>query len=933
MMENHEENENKEHSIETTSIESKHEKSPDEILKRRKEAVIRSLKENNNWFVYALLAIVVTISVKIRSSNVPGLRDITTGGWSLGPDLDPYLFLRWAEYIVEHGKLFAVDSMRYVPIGYETNRELILHPYLIAWFHNVYSFLGFGSGSVIESAARYPVFIFALTVIVFFFMTRKIFAESLGVNRANIIALISSFFLSVLPPLLPRTIAGIPEKESSGFLLLFLSFYLFLIAWNDKNLKKQIFFALLSSITTIGMMLVWGGHLFLFSTIALSVLLAFIFGQVNKNKRYVYALWIIPTFIIPGFFVQKFAIGNLLTSVTRTVPLLVLLIIFVDKSIFNTRIKKLKRLFDFKRVSGARRIYAIVGTLALSLAIVAFFFGPNIIISNLTDIAEYLVTPISTRLGVTVAENRQPFFNEWANNFGPQVKNIPLFFWLFLMGAVYLFNKSLMKFKPKEKFVLTIAYVIFLISVVFSRYSPNTVLNGTSTQSIVFYGLGFLILISTMGFYYYKRNKENEMSIFKSISFGSIFLLSLFFIGIVSARGAVRVIMVLVPPASIIVSYFVVSIIDDAKKSKNEIWKVISWLFVGIIVFSIIFSGISFYKVSSNQAKAFFPSAYNQQWQKAMSWVRDNTPENAVFGHWWDYGYWIQSIGKRATILDGGNSVSYWNHFMGRYALTGRNNTDALEFLYAHNTTHFLIDSTDIGKYGAFSSIGSDVDYDRRSNIPSLFKDFRLTQERKNSTVYVYDLNEGRNGVGIEDDITYITQDGNEIFLSKNSAGIFGISVALDSDGKIVEQPEAIIIDGGNQITLPIRYAFDSELRDFGSGIEVGIFIYPRIITSGGQQSIDLTGVALYLSGRTVKSQLARHYLYNEVDPTFNLVHVEDSFIITEIKKQNPGFENEFIHFGGLQGPIKIWEINYPEDIKFKEEYLETAYPPELRAI
>ena len=31
----------------------------------------------------------------------------------------------------------------------------------------------------------------------------------------------------------------------------------------------------------------------------------------------------------------------------------------------------------------------------------------------------------------------------------------------------------------------------------------------------------------------------------------------------------------------------------------------------------------------------------------------------------------------------------------------------ALEFLYTHDTSHFLIDSTDIGKYSAFSSIGS----------------------------------------------------------------------------------------------------------------------------------------------------------------------------------------------------------------------------------
>ena len=60
--------------------------------------------------------------------------------------------------------------------------------------------------------------------------------------------------------------------------------------------------------------------------------------------------------------------------------------------------------------------------------------------------------------------------------------------------------------------------------------------------------------------------------------------------------------------------------------------------------------------------------------------ARKHAP-NAVFGHWRDYGYWVQTLGERATVLDGGNAKSYWNHLMGRYALTGTSNKEALEFL------------------------------------------------------------------------------------------------------------------------------------------------------------------------------------------------------------------------------------------------------------
>ena len=137
-------------------------------------------------------------------------------------------------------------------------------------------------------------------------------------------------------------------------------------------------------------------------------------------------------------------------------------------------------------------------------------------------------------------------------------------------------------------------------------------------------------------------------------------------------------------------------------------------LVILILILSL-FSFWTYYNSVKVQAYSFIPSQYNQQWQKAMEWVRNETPENAVFGHWWDYGYWVQSIGNRATVVDGGNAITYWNYLMGRYVLTGDNQHDALEVLYNHDTTHFLIDSTDIGKYGAYSQIGSDENFDRLS--------------------------------------------------------------------------------------------------------------------------------------------------------------------------------------------------------------------------
>src|SRR3989338_8428157 len=139
------------------------EKQNNELVEQRKQKIKKLF--GKNLIYYIILAVITLIAVLIRIANIDKLKDIATGTWTLGPDLDPFLFLRWAEYIVEHGSLMALDTLRYAPLGFETRAELVLLPYLIAWFHNIASI--FGSTSIEYSAIIFPVFMFALTIIAF----------------------------------------------------------------------------------------------------------------------------------------------------------------------------------------------------------------------------------------------------------------------------------------------------------------------------------------------------------------------------------------------------------------------------------------------------------------------------------------------------------------------------------------------------------------------------------------------------------------------------------------------------------------------------------------------------------------------------------------------------------------------------------------------
>lgn len=950
----------------------------DRIFQQRKEKVINFLKVKYNYLAYLVLAVIVFIAVWIRTRNLPGLRDVTTGGWTLGPDLDPFLFMRWSDYIVQHGSLMSWDFMRYVPIGFETRYELTFLPYLMAWFHKVFYAMGV-TVSVEHSAVLFPVFMFALTVVAFFFLVRKIFSGSLNPLKSNIIALIASFFLSVLPVILPRTIAGIPEKESAGFFFLFLTFYLFLSAWKARRMVPMVILSVLSGVATAMMALIWGGVVYIFVTFGIALFVSFIIGQLNKQRFYAGVLWLASSFFLMGLGSSRYTLSNLITSTTTGIPILVLVFFAVQLAIFETPIRKY---FNSPWISKVPKpIVAMAAVILLGGILLSIIFGMGFITHKISDVTSLLITPISDRLGVTVAENRQPYFGEWASSFGPYIAGIPIFFWLFFLGSIYLFYNLLASLNKRSRILATVGYTVFLIALIFSRYSPSSMFNGTNGISLLFYILGVLVLMFLLGFggirrsgskvlsyYYYSYGalgvilliwtifsiqnavfsvilalafipaailtlvgviQEEE---YRKVDFGWLMLFSLFFLSIVSARGAVRTIMLLVPPTSIIVAYFVTETAFKVHSIKDKSAQFFGWMAVAVLIIAAIFSGYSFYSSSVGTASGYIPNQYTQQWQNAMSWVRENTPESAVFGHWWDYGYWVQTMGKRATVLDGGNVIPYWNHLMGRHALTAPDDSKGLEYLYAHNATHFIIDSTDIGKYGAFSSIGADENYDRASYISTFIRDSRQTLETKNSTAFVYQ----NNVFGIEDDWVY-SSNGTNVTLFAGRAAVVGFIVKKDSSGNLAGQPTAAVIDclscaqqgrAFNRYEIPLKYIYDGELRTFSSGMDAGIFLLPRVVQSGSGASIENDGALIYLSPRTVKSQVARLFLYNEDNPNFKLVHSEDDALVAQLKKQGLT-TSDFVVFDSIRGPLRIWEIHYPQGIEKRDEYLLSDYPTE----
>jgi len=374
---------------------------------------------------------------------------------------------------------------------------------------------------------------------------------------------------------------------------------------------------------------------------------------------------------------------------------------------------------------------------------------------------------------------------------------------------------------------------------------------------------------------------------------------------IIAARGAVRLIFIFSPITAILASYLIFRFIELSKNLKSKIYTIsssIAFLIIGLILLS------NFANSTLAQASSVGPT-YNQQWQYMGKWIRENTKEDAVFAHWWDYGYLVQ-YNNRATISDGGNAGGYEiNYFTGRHVLTGQSEKEALEYLKSKDVSHLLIVNDEIGKYPAYSSIGSNVDYDRYSWIVTFGLDESKTQETRNETLYVY-----TGGFPLDDDLIY-----NGKIYPRRSAGIGAVILPIKEikqnnslEGYNINQPSAILVSNGEQIQIPLKCVYiNNKKYEFNDGLDACFRVIPTI----NNNQINPIGAGLYLSPKVKNSLFAELYLYNKESDNFKVAYSDESQIPLAI------------YNGRLIGPYKIWEVNYPKDLKVPEEYYKKELP------
>ena len=868
---------------------------------------VLSNKKIQTLIVILLLITIIAVGITIRLQNLPLLKDSATGE-DIPLALDPFYFLRVAETINEYrGNLPEYDEMRYsvlnVPWVTEITPKATLFWYkIIKIFHK--------DVSIARAHNLNPVLFFALGILVFFFLI-------LVLTKSKWIAIISSGLLTIIPPYLYRTLTGFADHESIGMFAFFLSMLGFSLAMvylekgKKNNLIKAFLFGALVGFLSIFSLVSWGGIAkFGLIIFAVSFLLIWIINSRKekfKMKEHLlfYVSWLVFCVLFAMVFGNSaigFIKGSFLGYLGVVVPF-VLLFILIDSILIKYR-KKISKIEFLKKY---QILSSFIVTIILSIILYQIFIGN--LFHLISSLWGSIFHPFGTgRVGLTIAENKQPYLDEWWGQIGK------IIFWMFYVGSALLGIRLSRYFKQnKNKIIFSISWIILISGILFSRISSSSLLNGENFISQFVYIVSVLIFLIACIWIYLK---EKDLKIDRNLIIVAVWLVLM----LAAARGAIRLFFAIVPFACFMASYTIVKIFNFAKKSKDDFTKIILFLIFILAIIGLIFSTVGFVKSITYQAKYTGPSA-DQQWQSAMDWVNKNTKENGLFMHWWDYGYWVQYLGKRPTVTDGGHYNGYWDHLIGRYVLTTPYPETAKSFAKAHNVSYLLIDQTDIGKYSAYSSIGSDESgEDRFSWIPTLLSNVDEIQETRNGSIRLY-----RGGTVIDQDIIY-AQDGENIFLPKGKAFIAGIT--LERVGDSIAQPEGIFVYNNQQYRIPLKNVYlDKQLIKFQNGLESTMYVLPSYNqgSSGGQ--LDQFGAAMYLSQKVQDSLFAQLFLMNDPNnlyPEFKLIHSEDHPYV-KVLKANKANIGEFIYFNGIQGPIKIWEITQSDNIIARQEFLNTS--------
>jgi len=841
------------------------------------KALLDFYKKHKKIVFYSLALIIVLIGFFIRTSNLNNLDDKLLG-------LDPYVFYRYADYIINTGSVPANDTMRYYPAGFNTRLEGNLHSYVVAYaYEGLKSF--FPNLSLMKIMQVYPAVSALIAFIVFFFLVQELFSN-------YFISLTSTAFLTVTHGFLFRTSAGFADKEPIAILLIFLSFLFYTKSLKSKN-KKKYFYAFLAGLSTGFCGLSWGGIIFVFMSIGFYALFEIAFDIFTREDLYSFLIWFFvfsPIFI---FMTDRYGRFDFFQNF-MIMPVIFAVFAGVFREFFYNKFLRKFFVKKFKKVPTGIIVFALSLILGIVFSIV--LFGPNYVINNVKSALTIFEVGTRTVHAETVSENIAPYFTSnsvsttWTNS-------INLIILLSYIGGIFYLTKNLFyKFK-KYNSLLAFFMLSFIITLFLTNFSDEPKFSWINQYFGKTYLLMFGVFVIMLFYFYSKEWKEKKKLI--TLKSEWILLIMWSLLSILAGRTAVRNIFSATPPIIIIASYFLIKLDKIPKiNKKDKFYANVTRGLVFLLIISIYFyDGFcktgAYYIVSRGYNPSVIPDL-----EKSFNWIKNNTSENAVFFHWWDYGYWVQAIANRTTVLDGGNFEA--PNYAAEHFFTSNDSKEYVQVLEHYNKPDYLLFvDDDIPKFAAIAKIGLKNIWYSLYYLKGV-QENTLTNTGNYSQILVY---EPSSYAQISDDLIV----NNQLFNKEDS---YVLNIFLPFNENETGEPIAYVINTkiNSGVLTSFNYFCKKQVgceKTNDIGISEGIFLLNEINMTN---EIRIPESFIVIPKIGLNMITTRLLVYNESVPGFDLVY------------DNGVKMNAESVLSDSKTNVRIWKINYDELYKELEE-------------
>ncbi len=664
--------------------------------------------------------------------------------------LDPYNLFRMSQQIAYTGSLPDVDFMRYFPFAmptYTAHQLNLWIPALLYWLGGSLFF-----DSYLDFIYTMMPLFSGLAAVAIYFLGKELYDKYTGLGAA--------FFIAVIPGAMFRSSAGFFEKEATGTFFMIVSLLFFILAWKRKDWLYGIVSGLALGIFTA----TWGGSQMMWFLYPMIVGFMLLINEETDEMISAYT----PTILIAVFTAAIFNPGRFwFDSMHLYLNAAFLGLLWARYLVEQFELIERERMQYF--IPGTY----IAGALALALSpiysqsLAQLFFslynraiqsGGGVISGTVAEDAAPGMQEITTQLGAGIFDGVLPGAGLLAAVFGIWTLvfvSVPLMtstIYMMLGRKYGLIEESLsgkkqysiiaglitswavgfaIFFEGYRAVGLIVAFVISIILSVMTLYFQEDSAFNISAISLVFTalisslyalgqgsiqetatilrGLAYPIWIASAGLgviYLTDSFKPTD------IEMDWYLIIPLFWLGsnLLAATSRSRLIYLATFATALGAGYTLSRVIRKIQtmefdstglNSSNIRFVMLAVLAVGVL--------------SVNVAAGFFATSSiggspNEAWMQNLDYLNEETDDGEVVMSWWDYGYHFQSLGRSASVADGGNFRYYTdeeriNFDLAEYFASDDPRENYAEIFERHSTDYVVLDNTMIGKYSAVSQI------------------------------------------------------------------------------------------------------------------------------------------------------------------------------------------------------------------------------------